>query len=664
MSNNKETYSIQKNSWPRFGRIGLLWKALSGWRLVYLAGLLALVCEVFFTFASPIIVKLTIDSVIGTSAPVIPGPLMYLAETLLGDDLEGGGIISVPAARGDSESPSAADIASSAASTPSEWVWRPWLRENLWAIGVAFAVFILFQAMFSFLTSFSVNLAAENAAKAMRDRLYGHIQDLPYEALLRAQTGDWLQRCTSDVDTTRRFIASEFVELFRTFALVSFAFPMMLSLSPRLTAWGVIVMPVIIAFSFLFHKVVEKLFLGADEREGVLSGIVQENVTGVRVVRAFARQKFELERFAAANGRYRDQVFKLIAWLAFYWGFSSFLGLFQLAMVLGSGLFLYTGGAITLGVLVLFLTYEQQVLWPIRQFGRILADTGKTKVALGRMAELLALAGEPDLDVTEIVELEDGSGTARHRDREWSLGAIEFRNVCFSYPDGTEVLKDVSFKMRAGERFAIVGPTGSGKSTLVHLLIRLYEPTSGRILIDGRDIRTIPKRELRARIALVLQDGFLYGKTVRENIGIGHAAIQEELLVEAAKMASFHTVAEGFQEGYETMVGERGVTLSGGQRQRLSLARALIRKTPILVLDDSLSAVDTETDRMIREAIGAEGGGTTTIIIAHRLTTLAEADHILVLEDGRVTAQGRHEDLIERPGLYRRLAELQSAICG
>ncbi len=660
MSQSKETYSIQKNAWARFGRIGLLWESLSGWRLAYLAGLAALVCEVFFTFASPVIVKLTIDSVIGTSAPWVPAPLIYLVEPFLGKDLAGGGLLPVPVA-------SEYDVPIGEAAA-SSWVWRPWLRTHLWAVGLAFIAFILLQALFSFVTSYTVNVSAERAAKRMRDRLYGHIQDLPYEALLRAQTGDWLQRCTSDVDTTRRFIAFEFVEMFRTFILAGFAFPVMMSLSPRLTLWGVLVMPVIIAFSFFFHKVVEKLFLGADEREGVLSGIVQENVTGVRVVRAFARQKYELERFAAANTRFRDQVFKLIAWLAFYWGFSSFLGLFQLGIVLGTGLRLYTVGGVTLGTLVLFMTYEQQVLWPIRQFGRILADTGKTKVALGRMAELLALRKENDLDETEILELEDGSGHLRHHERDWSLGSIEFRNVSFTYPDGTPVLKDVSFKVRPGEHLAIVGPTGSGKSTLVHLLLRLYEPTSGRILIDGRDVRTIAKRALRSKIALVLQDGFLYGKTVKENICIGQAELDEARIVEAAEKAAFHQVAEGFQDGYATMVGERGVTLSGGQRQRLSLARALIRETPILVLDDSLSAVDTETDRMIREAIGkgssAGPGGTTTIIIAHRLTTLAEADQILVLEDGRITDHGRHEDLLERPGLYRRLAELQSAICG
>jgi ATP-binding cassette subfamily B protein len=310
----------------------------------------------------------------------------------------------------------------------------------------------------------------------------------------------------------------------------------------------------------------------------------------------------------------------------------------------------------------LFLTYEQQVLWPVRQFGRILADTGKTRVALGRIAELLVLEKERDLDY----DIRNDSFIAQP---DYSASSIEFRDVSFTYPDGTEVLKHISFTVNPGEHLAIVGPTGSGKSTLVHLLLRFYEPTDGTILIGGRDIRTIPKKELRNRISIVLQDSFLYGKTVRENILIGYPDVEETGLIEAAKKAAFHHVALGFQDGYETMVGERGVTLSGGQRQRLALARALLRQSPILVLDDSLSAVDTETDRLIREAIGKgsqgaknTGPATTTIIIAHRLTTLAEADTILVLEAGRITGMGSHDRLIQQPGFYQRLATLQSAV--
>jgi len=639
----KEIYSIQKNSWPPYGRIGLLWNALGPQRLLYVVGLVSLLFEVFFTFISPMIVKITIDSIIGTAPPVVRLPLNIVVDL-------------------------------------SSYVeWRPWLRAHLWLVGLFFVSIILLQALFSFIASLCINVSAEESAKRLRDRLYQHLQYLPYETLLRAQTGDWLQRCTSDVDTVRRFLAFEFVELYRTLALVAFAFPIMLSLSFQLTLWGSIVMPIILVFSFFFQRVVEGLFLVADEREGILSGIVQENVSGIRVVRAFARQRYEIERFTRANGALRDQVYKLITWLAFYWGFSSFLGLLQIAFLLGASLHLFAGGTITLGLLVLFLTYENQVLWPVRQFGRVLADTGKTKVALGRIAELLALEKERDLIPEEIrpakgsTAAKSGTVSLASPSIDWARASMEFRHVSFTYPDGTEVLKDISFTVRSGEHLAIVGPTGSGKSTLVHLLVRFYEPSEGTILIGGRDIRDIPKTELRRHISIVLQDSFLYGKTVRENIAVGMPDLMnsrdyDTALIDAAKKAAFHHVAMGFQDGYETMVGERGVTLSGGQRQRLALARALLRDAPVLILDDSLSAVDTETDRLIRTSIKqraaqtqAGGPERTTIIIAHRLTTLAEADQILVLEGGRITSQGRHETLVEQPGFYRRLAELQSA---
>jgi len=656
VSLNTETNTIRKNSWGRFGRLLLLWNSLAGRRLLYALGIASLAVESLFIFSSPVIIKVTIDSVIGSQAPILPFPLKNLAEFFLGAGFSGGGVLGLPP--GGAGSAGAAGAASAA---DSVWAWRPWFRENLWALALVFVAFILLQAFAGFIASYSANTAAEHAAKNLRDRLYRHVQELPYETLLRSQAGDWLQRCTSDVDTTRRFLAFEFFEMCRTVFLVSIAYPVMIFLDPRMTLWGSIVLPLILIFSIGFHKVVEKVFLGVDEREGVLSGIVQENVTGVRVVRAFARQQYELGRFAEANGRFRDQVFKLLLWLALYWGGSSFLGILQLAIVLGKGLQFMVGGGLTLGTLVLFLTYEQQILWPLRQFGRILADAGKTKVALGRMAELLVLEGEAHLDTTGVAISASWKNQIRRDPLPFS---VEFRNVSFVYPDGTKVLENISFAMKRGSTLALVGPTGSGKSTLVHLLLRLYEPTSGSILLDGVDIRYLPKRELRKKIALVLQEGFLFGKTVRDNIRMGLGDLAEASLVDAAMKASFHQVAEDFPKGYETMVGERGVTLSGGQKQRLALTRALVRKAPLLVLDDSLSAVDTETDARIREALGTKGeaGSAGMILIAHRLATLASADKILVVENGRITGEGTHRELSERPGLYRRLAELQSAV--
>lgn len=604
---------------------------MQGSRLLYAGGLLALAAEAAITFTSPLIVKLTIDSIIGTQQPLLPGFFQKTGEFFLGKNLQGGGLLPLPALETVSE---------------GLWVWRPWLRQNLWAVAAAFIGCILLQSLCSFLANFSFNRSAERSAKAMRDRLYKHIQDLPNETLLRADSGDWLQRCTSDVDTSRRFVAMEAPELFRTCFLVAIALPIMFSLHVRLTWLGCVVMPLIITFSFIFHIAVQRIFRIADEREAVLTGVIQENVTGIRVVRAFARQEYEINRFSVANGDFRDQVYSLISWLAFYWGFSSFLGITQIAIVLGAGLHFMSGAAITVGLLVLFVTYEQQILWPVRQFGRILADAGKTAVALGRMAELLNLETESHLDDSSF------------DDEGWIPDTVEFDHVSFSYPDGTEVLHDISFSMHAGEQLAIVGPTGCGKSTLVHLLIRLYEPSSGRILLGGRDIKSIPKRVLRRKISLVLQEGFLYGKSIRDNIRMVQHDADDRAINEAARKADFHHVAEGFKGGYETLVGERGVTLSGGQRQRLALARALIRNANLLILDDSLSAVDTETDLRIRRELAVSG----CIIIAHRLTTLASADRILVMEEGRISAMGSHGELSSQPGLYRRLAELQAAL--
>jgi ATP-binding cassette, subfamily B, bacterial len=630
-----ETYVIQKGSWSRFGRIALLWNSIRTLRLVYFFSVLCLSLEAFFTFASPVIIQVTIDSVLGSQAPSVPFTLRSGAEWLLGKDLGGGGLLG-----------SFISVDQNA----SGWVWRTWFRAHLWSVALLFLFCILLQSVFSFLAKYWSNYVAECSAKVMRDQLYAHVQDLPYETLLRSQSGDWLQRCTSDVETARRFLSSQLTDLCRTVFMVIFAIPVMFSLCPRLTAWGCVSLPIILFYALFFHKAVRKIFVGADEREGVLSGIIQENVTGVRVVRAFARRDYELARFDLANDRFRDHIFKLIISIATFWGVSTFLGLFQIALVIGFGLTYMSYGAISLGTLFLFVTYEQQTVWPVRQFGRVLADVGKTAVALGRMAELLALPVERNLD------------TAEGNDFAFAPGDIEFDKVSFVYPDGTAVLKDVSFTMKAGERLAIVGPTGSGKSTLVHLLLRFYEPTEGSIRIGGKDIRTIPKRILRQEIALVLQEGFLYGKTIRENIRMGNKNAAEENLVDAARKASFHHVVEEFSSGYDTMVGERGVTLSGGQRQRLSLARALVRESSVLVLDDSLSAVDTETDQKIRESIAESGSKASMIIIAHRLTTLASADRILVLESGRITALGSHAELLARPGLYRRLAELQSSV--
>ena len=657
MSVSLDPYIIKSGKTSARRALSFINDSLRGRRALYALAVLALLLEAMSTFLAPLVVRLTIDSVIGVEVPSVPAPFDRVTRLVFGPSWNGGGLIEPPAT---APSEGAMDMASAATGSP--WLWREWLREHLHVLALAFFACIGLQALFSFLAAFLFNRCAEDAAKKMRDRLYTHVQDLPWETLLRAQSGDWLQRCTSDVDTTRRFIASELPELARTIFLLAWALPVMIGLSPRLTLMWVLVFPPIIVFSFLFHRIVEKVFRGVDEREGVLSSIIQENVTGVRVVRAFARQVYETDRFSTANDRFREQVYILIRWMGFYWGFSAFMGIVQMAIVLASSLVMIGAGSITLGLMVLFLTWEQQILWPVRQFGRILADAGKMKVAVERMSQIIDLECEPELDVVLAGKSIKTDSEAPSQSGGEGDVFIAFEHFVFTYPEGTVVLRDVSFSRERGEQLAIVGPTGAGKSTLVHLLVRLYEPQSGRILLKGRDIAGIPKRQLRRDIALVLQEGFLYGKNVRENIRMGRHDAGDALITEAARKADFHRVVDEFNEGWETMVGERGVTLSGGQRQRLALARALVREAPILVLDDSLSAVDTETDaRIRREALDKNAEGA-SIVIAHRITTLANADRILVLEQGRVSDIGTHAELIARPGLYQRLARLQEAV--
>lgn len=665
MSVSLDPYIIKSGKTGARRALSFLNESLRGRRVLYALAVLALLLEAMSTFLAPLVVRLTIDSVIGLEAPSVPAPFDRLAHTVFGPEWNGGGLIEPPGVSvGEGAAINGTGVLSIAPAPAEEspWLWRSWLRGHLYVLALAFFACIGLQALFSFTASYLFNRCAEDAAKKMRDRLYTHVQYLPWETLLRAQSGDWLQRCTSDVDTTRRFIAAELPELARTVFLLAWALPVMTSLSPKLTLMGVLVFPLIIVFSFLFHRIVEKVFRGVDEREGVLSSIIQENVTGVRVVRAFARQAYETARFSTANDRFREQVYILIRWMAFYWGFSAFLGIVQMAIVLASSLVMIGAGTITLGLMVLFLTWEQQILWPVRQFGRILADAGKMKVAVERMSQIIGLERETELDVVPDGKNFKTDSEAPRQGGGEGDALIAFEHVDFTYPDGTAVLKDVSFTVKRGEQLAIVGPTGAGKSTLVHLLVRLYEPQAGRILFRGRDIAGLPKRQLRRDIALVLQEGFLYGKNVRENIRMGRQEAGDTLVVEAARKADFHRVVDEFNEGWETMVGERGVTLSGGQRQRLALARALVREAPVLVLDDSLSAVDTETDaRIRREALGKNDEGA-SIVIAHRITTLANADRILVLEKGRVSDIGTHAELVARPGLYQRLARLQEAV--
>lgn len=521
------------------------------------------------------------------------------------------------------------------------------LRRNLWICGLALLAITIVNGVFQFVKGRWSAAASESIAKQLRDDLYDHIQRLPYDSHVKAETGDLIQRCTSDVETVRRFLSVQLVELGRAIIMLVAAIFIMIKIDKQMTLASVLVVPIIFTFAFVFFIKVQKAFLKADESEGRLSNILQENLTGVRVVRAFGRQVYEDEKFDQQNIEYRDLVNKLIRLLAMYWSLSDGLALFQIALVVVLGVYRASSGQITFGDMNVFVSYVSMLLWPIRQMGRILTDMGKTLVSVGRIQEILERP----------VESQDEDSVEAPIN-----GDIVFENVDFEYEKGKPILKNLSFRVKQGQTVAILGPTGSGKSSLVHLLQRLYDYTGGSITIGGVELKKIDKKWLRRQVGLVLQEPFLYSKTIKENIRIARPSASDEEVYQASRIASVHDVISEFEKGYDTPVGEKGVTLSGGQKQRVAIARTIINDCSILIFDDSLSAVDTETDAAIRRELNKRSKEISTFIISHRVTTLAEADLILVLDEGRLIQSGSHQDLSQQPGLYQRIWSIQNSM--
>lgn len=521
------------------------------------------------------------------------------------------------------------------------------LRRNLWICGLALLAITIVNGVFQFIKGRWSAAAAESIAKQLRDDLYDHIQRLPYDSHVKAETGDLIQRCTSDVETVRRFLSVQLVELGRAIIMLVAAIFIMIKIDKQMTLASVLVVPIIFTFAFVFFIKVQKAFLKADESEGRLSNILQENLTGVRVVRAFGRQVYEDEKFDRQNIEYRDLVNKLIRLLAMYWSLSDGLALFQIALVVVLGVYRASSGQITFGDMNVFVSYVSMLLWPIRQMGRILTDMGKTLVSVGRIQEILERP----------VESQDEDSVEAPIN-----GDIVFENVDFEYEKGKPILKNLSFRVKQGQTVAVLGPTGSGKSSLVHLLQRLYDYTGGSITIGGVELKKIDKKWLRRQVGLVLQEPFLYSKTIKENIRIARPSASDEEVYQASRIASVHDVISEFEKGYDTPVGEKGVTLSGGQKQRVAIARTIINDCSILIFDDSLSAVDTETDAAIRRELNKRSKEISTFIISHRVTTLAEADLILVLDEGRLIQSGSHQDLSQQPGLYQRIWSIQNSM--
>lgn len=594
-----------------YGNVSLIWEFLKGSKMFFVVSILAALFVNAFDMISPQIIRATIDSVIGHKELDLPVFAVNLVESIGGTQT---------------------------------------LRTHLWLIGLVIVVLAIGSAGFRYVNMYFNSKGAERFVKTMRDRLFSHIQRLPFSWHMRNQTGDIIQRCTSDVDTIKNFISEQLTAVFRIFIMIVLSVFFMFSMNVKLTMVALVFIPVILGYSWAFHAKIQERFTKCDENEGLLSAIAQENLTGIRVVRAFGRENFEKERFEKQNNIYTDEWMKLCVVLSLFWGTGDLVSGLQIMLVVVLGSCLCVKGEMTAGEFIAFVSYNTMLVWPVRSLGRTISEMSKAGVSVERIRYIMNSAPEQDKPQALTPEL---------------TGDIEFHHVSFAY--GKEkVLSDVSFKIRGGTTFGILGSTGSGKSTLMHLMNRLYDlpEENGRITIGGVDIADMKGEWVRQHVGMVLQEPFLFSRTIAENIGITQKHVTLTEIRRAAAIACVDESITGFARGYDTLVGERGVTLSGGQKQRTAIARMLMEKTPIMVFDDSLSAVDAKTDSEIRGALKRELADATVILIAHRVTTLMEADCIMVMDRGKVAEMGTHEELMEKQGIYRKIYDIQMTMDG
>ena len=584
-----------------------LFSYLKGFRLLYLLALMFALLAQIAAALQPSLIKTTVDSVLG-DVPLTHTALERLV-ALFG-----------AAAKG---------------------------ANGLFIMAALILAFALCRSIFTFLQMNTANAATERIIQNVRNRLYNHIQLLPYTYHANAKTGNLIQRCTSDVDTIRIALYSQIPETVGSVFLIIYTVCLMMQSNIKLALISCAAVPVAAAFSALFFYVIEKQFKASTEQEAAMTAVLQESLTGIRVIKAFTRQQYEMEKFKTVSEAYMRRNLILIRCFAFFWSGADFLSYTQIFTVILYGSFLAYRGEISAGMLIAFISYITMLIQPVRQLGRILGNIGKACVSVGRIEEIFREEPEELFPTQEKPEIK---------------GNIIFDSVSFAYPgvENTPVLDTVSFSIKQGQTAAILGPTGSGKSSLVHLLDRLYDYTSGSITIDGIELRSIDKGWIRSQIGLILQEPFLYAKTIMENIKLAAPDTNDAAAQRYARIAALDGEIHYFADGYATLVGERGVSLSGGQKQRLAIARTLIKDAPILIFDDSLSAVDMETDAAIRVALKNENKHKTVIIISHRIATVKDADIIIVLEKGKITEQGTHRELIQHDGLYKRIYDIQS----
>jgi len=519
------------------------------------------------------------------------------------------------------------------------------------SLGIVFLIISLLRGLFSFSSSAITAASTEKAIMHLRNRLFSHIQALPLAYHSKTPTGELIQRCTGDVETLRKFASTQVVEVIRMAALFIGAFIMMASINLTYAFIAVMFVPVICIGSILFFKKESLIWTEHEKEQDKLSVIVQENLSGIRVVKAFAKEDFEIEKFTKQNEEKKKWGLKLLKLHRIYWSSSDFLVHIQIAISIFAGGYFTLSNQLSVGEFAAFYTYSMLVTWPMRRLGQLVSEMGMTTVAIDRMFSIL--------DTNK----EDYSGENNHEEK--LKGEIEFKKVTFKYEENEKhrVLNGISFKVNHGEKIALLGPTGAGKTTIISLLMRFFDPDSGNILIDGKDIQSYSKEYLRSRFGVVLQKPFLFSTKIKGNIAYANPESHIDEVIYAARAAKIHDIiTEVFPDSYETIVGEKGVTLSGGQKQRVTIARTLLKDPDILILDDSTSSVDSETEYEIQKALRKMMKGKTTFIIAHRITSIQDCDRIIVLDKGNIIEEGTHDELIKHEGFYKKIYDIQVSI--
>lgn len=599
----------QKSKQTSYTKISLILEFLRGSKHFFVISILSAMVVTTMDMLSPQLIRNTVDCVIGSEEFKLPGFVVSWIDRI-------GGV--------------------------------EYLREHIWVIGVVILGIALVAAVFRYLNMLFNTKGAESLVENMRNKLFSHIQRLPFSWHMKNQTGDIIQRCTSDVDMIKNFISDQLTSIFRVVILITMSLVFMFSMNTKLALVAMCTIPIIMGYSTYFHSHIRDRFTECDENEGVLSTIAQENLTGVRVVRAFGREKFEKDRFEKQNHIYTDAWMKLCKVLALFWGAGDLMSGLQVMLVVILGAVYAVKGEMTAGDYIAFISYNGMLTWPVRSLGRMISEMSKAGVSIERIRYIMNSEAEAD---------KPGALTPDMR------GDIEFKNVSFSYGEAP-ILENISFKIPQGTTFGILGSTGSGKSTLMYLLNRLYDlpPENGQITIGGIDVADMKGEWVRSHIGMVLQEPFLFSRTIAENIGITKEEFNLSQIRKAASTACLDEAVSEFAKGYDTVVGERGVTLSGGQKQRTAIARMLTQETPIMVFDDSLSAVDADTDARIRQELRKNLGDATVILIAHRVTTLMQADCIMVMDKGKIMEMGTHQELMNRGGIYRKIYDMQMSL--